>query len=325
MSSPIRFIPEEAKCWTNANGEPIAVVETTIRTLQGRYFLKPTARNRSLILGVLGRAKEQLDFELYGYAFLSNHGSMLIGVRDAVHLARIMEFIHSNIARELGRKEHSDWPGPFWARRGKPILVLTDVDLVKRQRYLLANSTKENLVARPTLWPGAHCARALCEGRPDTGAWVDRTLLGRLRRQAGDNQRVTEADATTCYRIRLNKLPCWGEMSDSEYRQATLELCQGITEDAERERANTGASVMGEKRILRLHPHHRPTDLESSPAPPVHCSDTERRHWFIAAYRDFVEMYQAAHEQLRRLVVTRDEFPYGGIPPTAMLQCAEST
>ena len=84
MSTPLRFIPDSAKRWTNASGERIAVVEVTIRTILGIYLLKPTERNRSLILGVLGRAQAQLGFELYGYAYLSNHGSLLVGVRDAI-------------------------------------------------------------------------------------------------------------------------------------------------------------------------------------------------------------------------------------------------
>ena len=75
MSTPLRFIPDEAKRFKNRSGESIAVVEITIRTILGIYLLKPTPRNKSLILGVLGRAKERLDFELYGYAYLSNHGS----------------------------------------------------------------------------------------------------------------------------------------------------------------------------------------------------------------------------------------------------------
>ena len=105
MSTPYRFIPDEAKRWKDSQGQPIAVVEVTIRTILGIYLLKPTPRNKSLILGILGRAKERLGFELYGYAYLSNHGSLLVGVRDAEHLARIMEFIHGNIARELGSRK----------------------------------------------------------------------------------------------------------------------------------------------------------------------------------------------------------------------------
>lgn len=319
MSTPLRFIPEQAKCFFDRRGEPIAVVEITIRTIMGVYLLKPTDRNRSLILGVLGRAQEQLDFELYGYAYLSNHGSLLIGVRDAGHMARVMEFVHSNTARELGRTEHSSWRGRFWARRGRPILVLSPEDLVARMRYLLSNSTKEGLVSRPTRWPGAHCAKALCEGRFDVGVWVDRTTLGRLRRKAGA-QWVSEAEATTHYRVRLHKLPCWAELSDEEYRLAMVGLCRDISEQAAAERKRTGIAVAGIKRLLRLSPHHRPGRVASSPAPFVHCSNPERRLWFRRAYRAFQEAYRAVHRQLSR-VLDREQldFPPGGVPPAGLL------
>ena len=41
MSTPYRFIPEEAKRWKDKHGQPIAVVEVTIRTILGIYLLKP--------------------------------------------------------------------------------------------------------------------------------------------------------------------------------------------------------------------------------------------------------------------------------------------
>ena len=117
MPTPLRYVPQDAKIWKDTKGRPIAVVEMTIRTILGLFLLKPTTRNTSLILGVLGRAKEQLDFELYGYAYLSNHGSLLLGIRSAQHLARIMEFINGNIARELGRAEQSNWQGRLSSQR----------------------------------------------------------------------------------------------------------------------------------------------------------------------------------------------------------------
>ena len=322
MSTPLRFIPDEAKRFKNRSGESIAVVEITIRTVLGIYLLKPTSRNKSLILGVLGRAKERLDFELYGYAYLSNHGSLLVGVRDAVQLARIMEFIHSNIARELGRKEHSDWSGRFWGRRGRPILILTDEDLVARLRYLLANSTKEGLVTRPTRWPGAHCAQALCEGRADVGVWVDRTELRKLRLKALPTQRVAEPDATTHYRVRLDKLPCWAKLTDEQYRRVIGGLCKDIAEQAALKRRGDGGQVAGVKRLLRFSPHHRPGGIEKSPAPPVHCRDRKLRFWFLKAYRSFVQAYRWAYRRLG-LLGGEDDFPPGGVAPAALLAAAD--
>ena len=134
MAAPLRFIPEETKLWTDPKGRPIAIAEVTIRTSQGRYLMKPTPENTDLLLGVIGRAQAVLDFELYAYAYLSNHGSMLVGVRSAQHLSRVMNYIHANIAKELSRKENSDWSGQFIGRRGRAILVLGDEELEGRLR-----------------------------------------------------------------------------------------------------------------------------------------------------------------------------------------------
>ena len=78
MPKPLQFVPEDAKIWTDTKGRPIAIAEVTIRTIMGMFLLKPTRENRDLILGVLGRAQNRYDFELYNYAFLSNH-------RERVH------------------------------------------------------------------------------------------------------------------------------------------------------------------------------------------------------------------------------------------------
>ena len=317
MATPLRFIPDDTKLWPDRHGHPIAVVEVTTRTVQGRFLLKPTQENTSLILGVLGRAQHRYDFDLFGYAFLSNHYSLLLGVRSPEHLAAILCYINSNIARELGRTENSDWKEKFWGRRSRCILVLTDDDLRSRLRYLLANSTKEHLVKRPDRWPGAHCARPLCTGQQDTGAWVDRTELRRLRHIADKGRRVSQADATTYYPVRLSVLPCWAQLDASEQRRAVRQMCREISDQAAAERQASGGAVQGIKRLLRYSPHHKPESLSSSPAPHVHCMDQALRSWFLQAYRRFVAAYQEAHSALvSGLCAFR--FPEGGPPPTRL-------
>ena len=317
MATPLRFIPDDTKLWPDRHGHPIAVVEVTTRTVQGRFLLKPTQENTSLILGVLGRAQRRYDFDLFGYAFLSNHYSLLLGVRSPEHLATTLCYINGNIARELGRTENSDWKEKFWGRRSRCILVLTDDDLRSRLRYLLANSTKEHLVKRPDRWPGAHCARPLCTGQQDTGAWVDRTELRRLRHIADKGRRVSQADATTYYPVRLSVLPCWAQLAASEQQGAVRQMCREISDQAAAERAASGGTVQGIKRLLRFSPHHKPDEMNSSPAPHVHCMDRALRIWFLQAYRRFVAAYQEAHSSLvRGLCAFR--FPEGGPPPTRL-------
>lgn len=312
MGRRYNYVPDSAKRWTDRQGRPIAVVEITIRCVMGMFLLAPNQKNTRVLLGVLGRAVTELDFELYGYAYLSDHGSILAGVRSADHLARIMEYIHGNIARELGRPEHSNWRGRFWGRRGMPILVLTDTDLEARLRYLLANGTKENLVEHPTHWPGAHSARACCSGVPDVGLWIDRTGLARdLRRRTGP--KPLRSDHEHHYEVPLSPLPCWAELPPSEYREKVRALCDDIAAEAAAARAVSGGRVLGAKAAARVDPHSRAEDPDRSPAPPVHCSDRQLRARFLNAYRLFQECYRAATDRLRRGLSPR-AFPDGGVP-----------
>lgn len=313
MPTPLRYIPPD-HLWKDAKGRPTTVVEITIRTTQGRFLLKPTPKHTSRILGVLGRAQKNLDFELYAYSVLSNHMLLNVGVRDAKHQAAIMEFVNGNVARELGRRELSDWSGPFWSRRGRPIPVLDEADMVARLRYCLANGVKENLVSRCDRWPGAHAAGPLSTGKPVMGTWIDRTELGEKRRKAR-GKLVDESECAIVYPVTLSKLPCWRDDTDAKYQARIKEMCREIEEAAAAERERTGATVLGPKRVLRYAPHHRPDHLGTSPAPKVHARDSAKRHAFIEALRTFTDAYRAAVKALREGLKTL-AFPEGGIPPT---------
>jgi REP element-mobilizing transposase RayT len=309
--------------WRDGRGRRIAIVEITIRCQHGRKLLLPTARNTSLLLGVLGRAQKMYDFEIYGYAYLSNHGSILIGVRNPKHASDIMGYIHGNIALELGRKENSDWSDNFWERRGRPIPVLTDTSAEERLRYMLSNSTKEDLVTKPILWPGAHSARALCSGKNDVGRWISHTQLSSLNRNRPDNDQASEEEATTYYEVKLSKLPHLRHKTDKEYRQYCRRICREITRAAVKERKETGGDVMGVEKILNAHPHDRPATLSKSPAPPIHCNDNVFRKWFDNAYRAFATAYRIAHAALREGIAIF-QFPEGGILPGYCFTCIDT-
>ncbi len=126
----LRFIPDEAKLWTDDEGHPIAIVEITANCLQGRYLLRPSPRSTALYLGVLGQAQKLYRFPIFAYAALSTHHHQLIGVRSAEQLSAIMCYVHGNVAKEIGRV--IDWQGKFWDRRGVAIPVLSDADSVDR-------------------------------------------------------------------------------------------------------------------------------------------------------------------------------------------------
>ena len=101
----------------------------------------------------------------------------------------------------------------------------------------------------------------MCYGEPDTGLWIDRTLLTRIRRSKTNLRGLTETNAEKLYTLQFSKLPCWGDLTDEEYRERIRELCREIADEAAARREQTGDTVVGVKRILRYSPHHRPKKL----------------------------------------------------------------
>ena len=311
MARPLRVVSDFNKTFIASHGRPVAVFEITTRTTQGRFLLKPTRRCRDLVLGVLGRAQSLLEFELYGYAYLSNHGSLLVGVESAHQLSKLICYVNSNIARELGRAEHSDWQETFWGRRARAIPILREEDLAERMKYLLANSTKEHLVSHPTRWPGAHCARALCEGEVDQGVWIDRSLLH------STGYSIPESEATTVYPVVLQPLPSLRHLSTVQYQAYIQAMCDEVAAEAAEERRLTGGRVEGIRRILRRSPHHKPRVMAKSPAAMVHCSEFKTLAWFKAQYRLFVEAYRDAFQGLQaRVLCAKSAFPEGCVAST---------
>ncbi len=319
MSSPLQFVPDFAKKWLDSKGRAIAIAEVTVRTLMGMFLLKPTPQNTDLILGVLGRAQALFDFELYMYAFLSNHGSYLIGVRSAEHLSQIKCYVHGNIAVELGKRPDYKWDGKFYGRPGRSIVVLTDEAVLDRMRYICANGTKEDLVTEPRRWPGAHAAQALCSGSNDTGTWIDRTESSQIARKHTDKRRKPTVVQKT-YTVKLSKIPPLAHLSDEDYAEYIKAMCNDISADAAEERKRTGKTVLGVKAIMRFSPMHIPKDQTLAPAPRVHCHDPAMRRAFIADYRAFEEAYRLANLALRQ-GLEGFEFPEGGHPPVSCRMC----
>ena len=315
MAKHLQYVPDEAKKWTDSKGRPIAIAEVTVSVIMRMFLLKPTPHITELILGVIGRAQQIYDFEIYAYAFLSNHGSYLIGVRSSEHLSDIKCYIHGNIALEVLRRKDCHWKGPLYARPGRSIIALNDEDVIDRLHYICSNSTKEHLVTHPSKWPGAHSAKALCSGKNDRGVWIDRTATNKVIRNS-NSRRKRAVPITITYEVKLSQVPPLAHMTTDEYRTDMRAMCDQIADSAAYERQETGQRVMGLKRIMRLSPTHRPDDNVRTPAPIFHCRDLETRKRFIKAYREFVEAYRIANWALRRGLLDFD-FPNGGHPPVS--------
>ena len=299
MSRPLRFIP------------PQTIVEITTRTIQGRLLLNPSPELNDLVLGVIGRAQALYAMVIHAFVVASNHAHFLLSPNDAHQLARFMQFVNSNIAKEAGRLHN--WPERLWSRRYRSIAVIDEQAAHERIRYLLAHGAKEGLVAAAGSWPGVNCIAALMHGDRLRGTWVDRSAECRAR---ASGRRITPGQFATSYAIELTPLPCVEQMSTPQQQRHYRHLIADIDESAAATNKELGRTPMGVQSILSQDPHHRPAAPNRSPAPPVHAHDQEKREEYLAAYDMYVAGFRAGVVGLTGMAKRILEFfPDWAFPP----------
>jgi REP element-mobilizing transposase RayT len=311
MSRRIRFHP------------PDCLVEVTCRTVQGRFLLRPSAPVADLCRGVLARAVRLYPVRIHAFTFLANHYHLLLTAPSASRLAAFMNYLNSNIAREIGRAV--GWREKFWGRRYQAILVSPEQEAqVERLRYLLSHGSKENLVRRPADWPGATAIRSLLTGDPVVGSWVDRTAsyLAHRQRRPFEPRNFVSVES-----FELAPLPCWNHLTREAHQARVAELVRGIEQETDRRIRETGREPLGRERLERQPPHQFPDRLKKTPAPLVHAASKPVRDAFRTAYRLFVHAFRKASEKLRSgrpLPSLLELFPVGSFPPPGPFIAAPS-
>src|SRR5512137_2649562 len=132
MPRPLRFVPDHS------------LVEITTRTIQGRLLLRPSPELTDIILGIIGKAQALHGMTIHAFVFLSTHAHFLVSPTSAGQLARFMQFVNANVAKEAGRLHV--WPERLWSRRYRAIVVADEPAAHARLRYVLAHGAKEGLV-----------------------------------------------------------------------------------------------------------------------------------------------------------------------------------
>jgi hypothetical protein len=299
MPRPLRFIPQNS------------LVEITTRTLQGRLLLKPSTELTDLILGIIGKAQALYGMTIHAFVFLSTHAHFLLSPSSADQLARFMQFVNANVAKEAGRLHL--WRERLWSRRYRSIVVADEGAAHDRLRYILAHGVKEGLVWTPGAWPGPNCIAALTAGAILRGTWRDRSAeyLARMR---GDS--VSPSQFATTFDIKLAPLPCLQHLT-ADQRQAECRRVVGEIETrAEAENREKGRQVMGVSAILAQDPHSKPATTDRSRAPFVHASDDSTEMEFRIRYRAFVDDFRAGAQRLvERAGELMAMFPLWAFPP----------
>ena len=302
MSRRLRFIPAES------------LVEVTSRTIQGRLLLQPSPQIADLCRGVLARAARLYPVEIHAFAFLGNHYHLLMTVPDARRLAEFMNFLNSNLAREVGRAV--GWRERFWGRRYQAIAVSAEpAAQVGRLRYILSQGCKEGLVRRPEDWPGATSTRSLLTGETVSGTWIDRTGEYKAARRG----RVYDPRSfVATERFDLAPLPCWRNASGENHSRWAAELVRTIALESERAFADGERRPLDANGLAHQNPHQASNWLKRTPAPLVHAASKSVRAEFRKRYRRFADSFRRASEELRSTLIGLERFclfPAGAFPP----------
>ena len=92
--------------------KPSTMYFVTDRCFQGRFLMRPSPKSNAIIIGVMAHAEARYDVQLHNHCFMSNHFHLLVTAPSAAELAAYMQYVKSNLARELGRLH--GWKGKFW-------------------------------------------------------------------------------------------------------------------------------------------------------------------------------------------------------------------
>ncbi len=299
MPRPLRFIPQGG-----------SLVEVTVRTFQARFLLRPSSALNEVVGGVLGRAQRLYPLECHAAVFMSNHFHLLVSVDNSLRLAEFMQYVNSNLAREINRLY--EWESSVWDERYHAILVSSEEEAqAARLRYLLAHGVKEGLVAKASDWPGVHSVREILQGAPIQGLWFDRTaeFVARSRGESFDRLKYAAAE-----KLELSPLPCWSHLSPEDYRGRVAELVGELEAVAVSDLQARGLAPLGLTGVLRQDPHGRPHWTKRTPAPLFHAATRAVRQAFRRVYMDFVAAFRSAAKALR-LGDRMARFPVGAFPP----------
>jgi hypothetical protein len=248
--------------------------------------------------------------QICNLSFLSGHYHMLLMVEDAEQLSAFMEYVNSNVAREVGREV--DWREKFWGDRYHAIAVSAEpAAQEERYWYLLSQEVKEGLVEKVREWPGIHVARAVLDGERLQGYWFNRTKEGIAHRRGETPGELEFAEEEE---VVLSPLPCWRDWSEARIRARVAEMVEEIEKEAAADRRGRGVPPLGPMAVLEQSPHEKPKQTKQSAAPGFHAATKAARTALREAYGWFYAAYRDAAEKLRK-GDRSSSFPEGSFPP----------
>ncbi len=272
--------------------------------------MRPSSQVNLTIKGTLGRAQGYTGLRVVLCVFLSNHYHLLVIPDSEQQLASFMQFLNTNLSKQLGRLH--DWLGPLFQRRYQAIPISDEEEAqVARFRYLLEHGVKEGLVLRPGDWPGVQCVTELTRG-PNRlrGIWHERTAIWEAKQRG---KSLPPNECITRETFELSALPVWERMTVKQHFEVAREIVADIEKCSREALAATASKPLGERAICAQDPHDRPRSSKRSPAPIAHAATVATWLRMKIAYREFVLAYREAAQRLKDGLET--DFPAGCFPP----------
>lgn len=267
------------------------VLEVTIRTLQGTFWLRPDPACRAIIEGVFGKALSLYKgIRLHVYDAQSNHLHYLLTATEPAQVPLFLDYVHGNIARQINKLRGRT--GVFWSRRGAVIAVIDEAAQRDRFQYVVGQGTAAGLVVSPKEWPGASSTAALLGDMRVTARY---TSLDATRRNTGLKRPKPASELAEDVSFTLAPLPAWAHLGPEALRARHADVVAGIVRQ-HRRRAGT---VLGAAAVCRQSPDRTPKTFARSPMPRCHASSRAARRRFDEAYRVFRNAYVRAAESLR--------------------------
>jgi REP element-mobilizing transposase RayT len=278
----------------------------TNRTLEERFWLKPTAETRKVLGTWLAYAAQRFGVELYAFVVMSNHVHLLLRA-PLGNLADFMGYWQANAAKGINRLHGRR--GPLWQRRYSAEPVLDTEALLDRAGYVMANPVLAHLVARPEQWPGlSSFGQLLGQPAPEfqhfrASAWH---AAGCPADRGPFQQRV---------RLSLARLPGLEHLPAARYQQRLRAAVELHVEAARCARQQEGRTVMRRAALEAIRPSQRPARPKRSPRPLCHTTSPALWAEYRTQWRAFVEAYRQAAPRYCDGDVTAT-FPLGSFPPS---------
>jgi len=249
----------------------------TIRTVEARLWITPSANNNKTIGGILARYQELLSVEIFAYCVLGNHMHLLV----KAPLGNIDEFCE-NVNREIARR--INWKvkreGKFWARRYDDQEVLSEEDLIEAFVYINTNPSRHGLVNDSLKWPGLISA--------------EQSLNGRVRKFSF--RHYSQGYHTTSHKLTLSVLPPFEKLNQLERGDQIKKLLLERQSEIHKEREG---KFLGLSALLNQSTGEIPNKVSRSPRPSCYTKILELRREFIASERLRRALYDDASIRYR--------------------------